>query len=1202
MSLTAGTCATWRAATSRNRQSLSFAEDGSLRDPERTEASFPQIEDDHDSSRPCSDSSSPATSTSAAVENLPTKPQSGSYSRSRSFPDFELYLPLGCLVVQVGESAARISAREWTDIGPEFISSQGAIPAQLQGDLLKLLKARWIKTRVIRAGSTETMIIRVHVLPEDVGRGYVDRTPRAQQLALEHVLDSIDVSSEAWFGRSQGNGSKFDRWATPEHSSLFYLFNTLPSPAPSPENVSNLYSRVAMEELLEGRVQGLRTELYPFQARTSALMLQREAASKPFLDPRLETRTAPDGSQLIYCPNSTTFLKEPRQYESSQGGILAESMGYGKTVIAISLILATRCHFPQKPALGQTGIPVRTHTGSLLQMSASAAGRHNIHWKADLLRREMATGECFAECEKALQKTVYYKVASETVRRHRRSRKPPPQRYQLCSGTIIVVPRNLIHQWQSELRKHVEEGELKVLVMDESYKVLPPSAELATFDIVLFDRTRFEAELSDGSDAQGRRRASAVSRYCDCPYIGATRTRDCTCLRVEEVYNSPLKKLHWLRIMIDEGHGFSSPNSNAVLVAQKLVRAERRWVISGTPAKDELLGVEIDLASNDYTNTDKDVRSVQKEALAKRKMFDAMESQKAVHSLGNLAVHFLQTRPWANMDRKERNNWVDHMYRHEDTQRRTFSSFSLCMRQTLEQLIVKTQIDDVERDIDLPPLTHRVVYLEPSYYDKVSANNFVLVLTSNAVTSERTDIDYLFHPKSQKARNQLITNLRTSNCFWTGFTHDDIHHAVGHGQRYLEKDSNCSQEDRNLLALCMGLAQDYCLSSEHWKAMSATHEFGLFVEDWPQNSPTWSLSNSEPSLYGVTQLLQAQKLVNSRTPTDYMNGFDKAGSDAVAKVFSSLNSRPKAIPKKKQDNTTPKEAEATQTLDSKRKVTAKDEGNPTSKKTEAPQKTPRKRSRFVDSGEELPFDSPLRRTRVVGTVSAKMTYLLEQVMTYYEQEKILIFFDADNTAYYLAQCLDLLAVKHEIYAKGLSNEMRSRYIVNFDKDDTIRVLLMDVRLGALGLNINQASRVYFINPVCRPSIEAQAIKRAHRIGQTKPVHVETLILRGTIEDAMFERSKSMTRNEHMEAKTLEDDQKITEIIQQARPLHIRLDEARGDNGMARLKTPQQLFGRPGRLAAQHSPMKNSEKKKQKIDNFDADQDQQTMEFMDIPPR
>ncbi|GME41627.1 SNF2-related protein [Neofusicoccum parvum] len=494
--------------------------------------------------------------------------------------------------------------------------------------------------------------------------------------------------------------------------------------------------------------------------------------------------------------------------------------------------------------------------------------------------------------------------------------------------------------------------------------------------------------------------------------------------------------------MIDEGHNFSSPSSNAVLVAQKLVQAERRWVISGTPAKDDLLGVEVDLAFNESPSmgVENDAQALRDKVLEQRKRFDGEGSSGAgaTKSLGQLATHFLQVKPWAEVDYEKRADWLDHVYRNEDKdfKRRTYDAFSQCMKKSLQQLIIKTQPFDVERDLVLPPLTHRVVRLEPSFYDKLSANLFVLVLTANAITSERTDIDYLFHPRSQQARNQLITNLRQSNLFWTGFSETDVGNAIEHGK-----------------------------------------------------------------------------------------------------------------------------AKAGETI---------------------PAETPRKRAR--DSGIELVGDSPLRNTQIIGTVSAKLSYLLGQVMAYYRDEKILIFYDGDNAAYYIAQCLDLLGVPHEIYSKGISNELRSRYIVNFDKDPTLRVLLMDVRLGALGLNVNQASRVYFINPVCRPSIEAQAVKRAHRIGQTKPVYVETLILTGTIEEAMFERSKAMTRNEHMEAKTLEDDQKITDIIKNARLLPVDPEEAAGERQMAPLKKPEQLFGRPERGALRrpgggHSPSSPKRRKK-----------------------
>ena len=156
-------------------------------------------------------------------------------------------------------------------------------------------------------------------------------------------------------------------------------------------------------------------------------------------------------------------------------------------------------------------------------------------------------------------------------------------------------------------------------------------------------------------------------------------------------------------------------------------------------------------------------------------------------------------------------------------------------------------------------------------------------------------------------------------------------------------------------------------------------------------------------------------------------------------------------------------------------------------------------------------------------------------------------------------------VKHLIYSRHLRTDLRSKYVVTFDTDDSVRVILMDLAHGAWGLNINKASRVFFVNPPFKPHTEAQAIKRAHRIGQTRPVFVETLILRGTVEEAIYERSRAMTREEHDQAgKEISDDRGVANIIQKAKMLDIKAEDGLGWGQMAPLDVPLQIFGRPGR--------------------------------------
>uniref|UniRef100_A0A804N7H0 Helicase C-terminal domain-containing protein n=2 Tax=Zea mays TaxID=4577 RepID=A0A804N7H0_MAIZE len=63
-------------------------------------------------------------------------------------------------------------------------------------------------------------------------------------------------------------------------------------------------------------------------------------------------------------------------------------------------------------------------------------------------------------------------------------------------------------------------------------------------------------------------------------------------------------------------------------------------------------------------------------------------------------------------------------------------------------------------------------------------------------------------------------------------------------------------------------------------------------------------------------------------------------------------------------------------------------------------------------------------------------------------------------------------------------------------------LVMD-GTAALGLDLSFVTRVFLMEPIWDRSMEEQVISRAHRMGATRPIHVETLAMRGTIEEQML---------------------------------------------------------------------------------------------------
>jgi SNF2 family DNA or RNA helicase len=65
------------------------------------------------------------------------------------------------------------------------------------------------------------------------------------------------------------------------------------------------------------------------------------------------------------------------------------------------------------------------------------------------------------------------------------------------------------------------------------------------------------------------------------------------------------------------------------------------------------------------------------------------------------------------------------------------------------------------------------------------------------------------------------------------------------------------------------------------------------------------------------------------------------------------------------------------------------------------------------------------------------------------------------------------------------------------------VLLVTLKAGGLGLNLTAADYVFLLDPWWNPAAEAQAIDRAHRIGQTRPVFAYRMVARGTVEERVL---------------------------------------------------------------------------------------------------
>ncbi|KAG8043599.1 hypothetical protein GUJ93_ZPchr0458g22815 [Zizania palustris] len=98
---------------------------------------------------------------------------------------------------------------------------------------------------------------------------------------------------------------------------------------------------------------------------------------------------------------------------------------------------------------------------------------------------------------------------------------------------------------------------------------------------------------------------------------------------------------------------------------------------------------------------------------------------------------------------------------------------------------------------------------------------------------------------------------------------------------------------------------------------------------------------------------------------------------------------------------------------------------------------------------------------------------------------------------------------------SMSLNIREGAVKEFNTDPEVGVMLMSLKAGNLGLNMVAACHVIMIDPWWNPYAEDQAVDRAHRIGQTRPVTVSRLTIKDTVEDrilALQDKKRKMVQS------------------------------------------------------------------------------------------
>jgi SNF2 family DNA or RNA helicase len=135
--------------------------------------------------------------------------------------------------------------------------------------------------------------------------------------------------------------------------------------------------------------------------------------------------------------------------------------------------------------------------------------------------------------------------------------------------------------------------------------------------------------------------------------------------------------------------------------------------------------------------------------------------------------------------------------------------------------------------------------------------------------------------------------------------------------------------------------------------------------------------------------------------------------------------------------------------------------------------------------------------------SAKFDALLPQLAEVREEgHKALVFSQFTSLLALLRPRLEAAGIAYE-YLDGRTKD-RQMPVHRFQNDPHCGVFLISLKAGGLGLNLTAADYVFLLDPWWNPAVEAQAIDRAHRIGQTRQVFAYRLLAANTVEDKIVE--------------------------------------------------------------------------------------------------
>lgn len=805
----------------------------------------------------------------------------------------------------------------------------------------------------------------------------------------------------------------------------------------------------AFFEFLLPIVPGLRLRLFPHQLHalnrlTAMEKLHIREDTMPLLE-RINTFDR-NGSCLVVdlVDGSISLLDGVPCVGPAPGGLFCDEPGLGKTITALALILKTSGHYPSI-----VGKPIHT-----IKWKGGSVARLYMEEAVERLQSYGQNTTKFPDRKSRLLPDVHRQRSSSRNIRHtdylglgRSDALPSAHNCTtapifLSSATLIIVPTVLVAHWVSQIGQHVEEGRLRILRIQSRHECPGVAAHIANdFDVVLIS---FDAIRSIHMDM----RSSAP----------------------------PLMQVHFLRIIVDEGHSLSSASTTNFLTVCERLRAQIRWVMTGTPTPST--------PRSDVDHLFSFLRFIREEAYG--------------------------------MDRSA---W-------EVGVRTPYSNFKIESLERLESILRRVMIRGDKNVLNVECKIRNTV-IDFSKPSAKSYNGLVRAVRRNLITSDWFSASHeesLLNPKNYRQAEELFKNLKLACCFGgtmdMSFLETDItetldviyeeyrHLANVHeSDRFpdstvklglLEVEGHYDDEEKAEVRKCEEMRMKLLDAGKSYTRLPRTKKDALSGTTTVETTIyAGRLHQIAEAFLNVSCSCDCCGLVTEVpmvTPCGHLlcdecivlNKAKCVANDCGTEYYLDRNGVPEQL------------------IELQPSVFSKGEWVRDWEKTESA-----KIEYLIKRIEGLPFNEEWESDCAEPKKVAPKVIVHSEYGDHLKMVAVKLKESRLKDAYVEMTWNE---TEREVGLKGRgAAEIAINSVERFQKDENVQILLMNTKHGGVGLDLSFVQYIFLLEPIWDASKELQIISRAHRIGCKRSILVERLVMRGSVEEAMLRNTKSVLR-------------------------------------------------------------------------------------------